>query len=342
MTTLAELKVENLAKEKELEGSPQDTDENLDLAEDEDDTEELDEAAELDQEDTEDEADPGDTEESELEDWQKADDNAEDEPTFDNSDMASVRRKYKAKLEVANEDHENETTQLKARIEQLEKGAPKALGDEPKLSDFEDNDDPNAAYQKAYMDWKFEEKDAKTQVTQASTEVQQRQQEERVKTDKAVDQHYIRAQELTKKSGIKDEVYQASDLVVRKAVDAVFPKGGDNIVDSIIARLGPGSEKVMFNLGVNKPRLAKFIQSLKNDPTGIEGAIFLGEIKTQLNAPSKRKTKAPDPAKIAKGDKQLTGSMKSAKKAYDGAKDAQGRFDAKKKAKAAGHDTRDW
>ncbi len=332
MATLDELKAKNLAAEEEPAPSPQEEDEDLEEAEDEDEPGEIDEDADPDE----------DPDKPELEDWQKSDEDAD--PTFDNSDMANVRRKYKAKLDKANEDHDQETQKLKTRIEHLEKGGPTRL-EEPKLEDFESESNPEHAHLLAHQKWQFSQLKAENQATRASTDIQHKQQEERQKTDVLVDQHYERAAKLSEKSNISAEAYQASDLKVRQSVESLFPKGGDLIIDSIIARLGDGSEKVMYSLGVNKSRLAKFVQSLEADSTGIAAAMYLGELKTQLDAPGKRTTKAKKPASQIKGDRTVSGTEKSLKRKYDKAVkdgDMQARLNARRAAKEAKVDITNW
>jgi hypothetical protein len=165
--------------------------------------------------------------------------------------------------------------------------------------------------------------------------------------DQAVDGHYQRAAKLAEESGITPELYQNADTVVRQTIESVLPKMGDIVTDNMIARLGEGSEKVMYFLGRNKTAQEKLRSSLVTDPTGISAALYLGELKSTVAAPQKRVSRARAPATqiqsdeggSAKGEaKKLKDSYRSAHKRGQG----QAAYNAKKTAKAAGIDVSDW
>ena len=330
---LAQLKAQNATEEEKSEASPQSAEDELETGEGEEESEEFEQSAETD----EGSETPEDTEESKLEDWQKADDDAD--PTFDNSDMAAVRRKYKGKLERANEDHVNEVQQLRADLEELRRGKQPPVKGEPNR----DNYDDDLTYLEDRQLWISDQTNARQHATQASNATQARQLEAQRLTNNSVDEHYTRVDKLVAddKNDITHDLYYNSDLTLRKAVENIMPKGGDMIIDHLISNMGSDSEKVMYSLGVNKNKLGKFIDLLKSDPNGIKASMYLGELRSGINAPSKRKTKAPAPAAQAKGDKQLTGSAKSQQKAYDKA-DLQGRINIKRAAKQAGVDVSNW
>lgn len=349
--TLEELKAENLAEEQQGE---------LDTPTDELDGEEA-EADELDEEHDEtgesDDADADD--ESAVEDWMQSDmDDDEDDDgqssgggKFDDSDMANARRKYKAK--IAKRDSELE--ELRKQVEELRqpKQQPVQQGmlSEPRREDFESADDPDVAYTNAMIDYRFAKQQAEYQAQAQTTQRQAQIREQNERTSKAVDAHYERAVELATKSGITPELYQSADYNVRQMVETVYnPNGtnegaGDAVVDSLIASLGEGSEKVMYNLGRNKARLAELRRRFEEDPSGVKASIYIGQLNAELNAPKKRTTNAPKPAPQVQGDKVVKQGEKALKRAYekaDKAGDAQARFNARREARKAGIDTSNW
>jgi hypothetical protein len=164
--------------------------------------------------------------------------------------------------------------------------------------------------------------------------------------DKAVDEHYERVDKLLTDSGISPEVYKAADQKVREAVESLMPKQGDLVVDQMIAHLGEGSDKVMYYLGRNKGALGEFERLLIKDPSGIRAAVFLGTQKERLSGtPKKMKSAASPPANEIKGDANTGTKGKAFKKRYDAAHEKnnmQAAYNAKKEAKAAGVDTKEW
>ncbi len=333
--TLDELKADNTeAEELEAETTQVDVDETDDEVVDVE-TDEVDEAGELDE---------SDAEETETEDWMKGDtdddndDGATSSATFDDSDMAKTRRKYKGKL--AEKDEENE--RLRAENEALKsgKGVPQKLA-KPNRDNFEDDD----AFHEAMVDYKIEVKDASRKAEQAHTTQQTQRQEKARETADAVDKHYERAVTLATESGITPEMYQNADFRVRNMVNSLFPDAGDAITDALIANLGEGSEKVMFSIGVKDSRLKELHTLFQQDPTGVKASMYLGTLKAELNAPRKRKTNAPKPAPDINGDAQKDETSRKLKKRYDEADkkgDLQSRFNTRREAKKAGVDTSNW
>jgi len=166
-----------------------------------------------------------------------------------------------------------------------------------------------------------------------------------------VDKHYERAVKLSEESGITAEMYQNADFRLRSMVESVFNPdrsndgAGDAIVDALIANLGDGSEKVMYNLGVNSSRLQELKTRFENDRSGVSASIYIGQLNAELSAPKKRKTNSPKPAPNVKGDKHEKAQTKAYKKAYDDADkkgDTQARFNARREARKAGVDTSNW
>jgi len=335
MLTLEELKAENAETETEDQPIPQEveTEEEVDAVDEE--TEEANGVAEPTEEETE---------ESETEDWMKPDGHTSDgaEKKFTDSDIGKAKAKIRAKLERKNDENE----QLKARIAELEK--PKTQPGElnrPKREDFYESDDPDEAYFEALTDYKVKKANAERDAKRANEELSEKQQQVKQQTEQAVEKHYEAAVKLSEKTGISAEAYQNADYQVRQMVDTIFPGSGDVVTDAFISKLGDGSEKVFYSLGVNAERRAKFKALLQDDTSGIAAGIYLGELKKDLIAPKKRKTTAPEPSTQLKGDAKLTESSSALKKKYDAAhkngkfSDA---FNLKLQAKNSGADTSNW
>lgn len=283
-------------------------------------------------------------EEKEPEDWMKSSESSGESEDIPNSAWKAARTKYKAKLGKVEDRHEEELNKLRVENEGLRKSNPKPLN-KPKRSDFSDSDDPDDAYIDAVTDWKIETSQAKGAAKVKEREAIESYNRNLTETSKQVDEHYKRAITLSEKSGIKPETYQAADLNVRNTVESVFPDGGDAVTDRIIEYLGEGSEKVMFNLGINAARREEFRSLLMADKSGLKAAAFLGELKTRLNVPSKKTTNAPPPATQINGDAVTSSAEKGWKKKYDAADkkgDIQARFDARREAKKSGVNVSNW
>jgi hypothetical protein len=335
MADLAQLKAENAAREAELAASPQD------------DVEELDDAVTDEQDATGQDADQDQDAEgakADAEDWMKG-----DEPEsqgagkkFTDGDIGAAKSKLRAKLEAK---HQTELDELRAKLEAAQKQQVPQATARPTREQFYDQDDPDDAYAEALMDWKMGATAAQQQVSRTQYEQQRKQLEHKQATDQAVDQHYERAVKLAAASGIEPEVYQSADHRVRSAIEGLFPNGGDAVTDSLISAIGEGSERVMFNLGVNSARLSELKTLLASDPSGIKASMFLGRLSAELNAPAKRKSNAPAPAAQVKGDAATTESGRAIHKKYQDAHKA-GKvgeaFSLKRQAKASGVNTLTW
>jgi len=333
--TLAELKAENAALEQDqVEEAPQ--------------AEELEnepvEAAEAAPEEPEESAESEESEEAEteVEAWMQTEDEVEQK--FTGSDIAAAKRKVRAKLE---KKHTSEVDELRAEIESLKSGpGPQPLNTtKPKREDFFEADDPEEAYTDALLDWKMANT-AKANQEKSNVEANKRKlQEQQNHINTRVDEHYDRAAQLTKSNGISEEIYQQADRNVRMTVESVVPNGGDAITDALISKIGEGSEKVTYYLGRNKAKLAEFEKALRNDPSGIEAAMLLGEVKQNLTAPLKRKSNAPAPAPKLNGDESTTEKAGSLLRKYKEAhknNDGQKAFKIKREARKAGVNTREW
>ena len=339
VTTLEELKAENAKLEAEESTPPQVEEETVEEDATETPLEETEEAAETSDENTK---------EIEVEAWMQEEESSGDDQAspadhvFTGSDIKKAKTKLKAKLE---RKHSEEIEKLNARIEELESSQSSSDLNKPKREDFYDSDDPDEAYADALVDYKFKkhmaQQAAKSQEATATRQQIERQQQ----VEKGLDQHYERAAKLAEKSGITPELYQSADYQVRQAIDNVFPKSGDAITDALIADLGEGSEKVFYNLGVNRGRLNKLTSLLKQDPKGIRAAVYLGQLGAELAAPQKRTTRAPAPSPEVKGDQQQSAEVSKLQRKYKEAHksgNTQAAFDARMEAKRAGVDVSNW
>lgn len=337
--TLKELKAENaLEEQQKAEAAPQAEEAEV----------ESEEVAEVVEEEAQDDAEveAPESAETDVEAWQQTEEEGV-EPKFTDSDIGTVKRKLRAKLE---KKHDSETEALRAEIKALKKNvapqaAPQAPTGKPKREDFYDANDPDEAYTDALVDWRLNNQ-AANQTKQAAEQEQQRlQQEQQRNITSKVDEHYTRAAELTKTSGISEDVYRQADQNVRRAVESVAPNMGDSITDALISKIGGDSEKVMYYLGRNQTKLLEFEKALRSDSSGIEAAMMLGEIKRDLTKPLKRKSNAPTPAPSLKGDESSAGKdsalLRKYKEAHK-AKNTQKAFDIKREAKKAGVNTRNW
>jgi len=343
--TLEELKASNALEKDESTPAPQADEEATDDEVVDDELENAGDPAE---------GDEDDEGKAETEDWMKGDTDDDDDggqpssAKFNDSDMAKARRKYKAK--IAKQDDAME--QLRRENEELKKPRrPATQLHEPRREDFDGEADPQGAFTSAMVDYRISKQQAENQASDQATRRQQEFNERQAKVGSAVDKHYERAVKLSEESGITAEMYQNADFRLRSMVESVFNPdrsndgAGDAIVDALIANLGDGSEKVMYNLGVNSSRLQELKTRFENDRSGVSASIYIGQLNAELSAPKKRKTNAPKPAPNVKGDKHEKAQTKAYKKAYDDADkkgDTQARFNARREARKAGVDTSNW
>ena len=267
------------------------------------------------------------------------------ERKFTDSDVAAARRNMRARLE---KKHDKEKSELLARIEKLENERNSSAAQpvrgkaaKPKREDFEDDEQ----FFDALTDWKLATNDASRHASAQKEEQDRavRQYEETVNA--AVEEHYERAVDLAEKSKISADMYKSADLKVREMADEVFPGAGDAIVDNLIYNLGEGSEKVMYNLGVNTKRRDHVRKLLQEDKTGLRASAYLGKLNGELSSPGKRNSKAPAPAANPTGDSKTSESFRALKRKYKEAHkrgDQQAAFNARREARRAGADVTDW
>ncbi len=326
--TLEELKAENAAAETEAE-QPEAEPAEVET-----------EAVEVESEEPEQVEQPedGETEEAEVEAWQLEDEQASEGSAakFGDSDVAAAKRKLRAKLE---RQHNDELEQLKAEIESLKRGrAPVEQAAPAALPTLEAYDYDEGKYQAAMQAW------IQSQLQTATKSQQSEAQRAKAAElqEQAVDAHYQRAVKLTKEHGIDMELYQGADRAVRSAIEAALPGQGDVVTETLIARLGEGSEKVLYSVGRSAEKREKLQAKLLSDPSGLSASMYLGELKGSVTQPVKRTTKAPKPAARAEGGNTGGSAETRLKRKYQSESDMQTRFDIRREAKRAGFDVSNW
>lgn len=329
--TLEELKAQNAAAEK-AQAKPEavaevETDLELNQDETEDQTEET---------KTEGESQEGEVKEVEA--WQ-----AEDEPaskggdkhkdlTYD--DFAKMRTKLKARISEKDEEMER----LKAEVQALKQGTQRPAQDVGKVPTLEGHDYDEAKYAAAMQAWVISQV---SNVTKAQdTQSKQAQQQQALQSQ--VESHYQRAAKLVKEFTIEPDLYQSADQSFRQTVDAAFPGHGDAMTDMLIARLGEGSEKLVYSVGRNATKREVLKAKLLEDPSGLSASVYLGGILKEVSTPVKKSTKAPAPAARAEGGESASSDTSNFKRKYEKASDPQSRFDIRRAAKKAGLDTSKW
>lgn len=334
--TLEELKAENAAVESVETEAPQAEVETEEVEAVEEETEDAEEVAETSEDDAE---------ETETEAWMQA-----DEQTSDNDDQSVPVAKHaqmRGKLKGTIKEQSSEIEQLKAEVEALKSANTQQpvqtqynLPPRPTLDQFDYDEEKHNAAMDAWYDARMDAKlNANTQ--QANQTNQQQQAANAIQT--AVDSHYEKAEKLIEQSGIAPETYKQADVTVRRALEEVRPGQGDTVADFIISVLGDGSERVMYNLGVNKAKLQKLQADLVTDPSGMKAVAYLGRLSAELSTPKKRKSNAPAPSRQLSGDASGSDPSKAWLKKYKAAgDDVQKRFNIRREAKQSGINVKDW
>lgn len=336
--TLEQLRAENAAREAEQAPTPQE-----DASEVSDEAANVDEPGDLD-------AEPGEGESeaaAEADDWKKGDDQESQgaDKKFTDQDVAAAKSKLRAKLD---RQHQSEIEKLQQQLEEERRKHQQVpqIGERPKLENFYDHDNPEEAFAEALVDWKLKSSVAQQQASHQQYEQQRQALEVQRRIEKSVDQHYERAAKLAEASGITPELYQSADLKVREAIESVFPGGGgEGVTNALIANLGEGSEKVLYNLGVNQARRNELVNLLKEDQTGLRASVYLGKLAAELSAPQRKKSNAPAPATQVKGDRPTTEAGRALFKKYQDASksgDIGLAVRLKREAKASGVNTQTW
>ncbi len=257
----------------------------------------------------------GEGEPEEVEAWQLEEDHANEEEgeTVPLKVLLKTKRKLKDRLG----DKDTELERLKEENARLKQVGPETKTGQPVRPnelDYETDEEYSAAlvkYEDDSFEYRLSQRDANNSATQAQNDI-------RASIRAGVEEHDIRAEALLKTSGITAEKYALSDQAFRSTIESVMPGNGDLIADMLITKMGPGSEKVAYHLGVNKAAQTEFRELLRKDPSGIEAGMYLGEKKRTLAAPAKRKSNAPAPAQQVNGSLATDSSAKF-KKEYDAA-----------------------
>lgn len=280
--------------------------------------------------------------------WMQADEQESDDPgQMPVKSHIAVKQKLKGRLN----QKDSEIEQLRQEINQLKttaKPVPVMTQQEPnpiampKLEDFYDSKDPDTAYEQAMQKWVNQgvEQRLKTHLQTQQQTQQIQQQDQRLNQD--LDRHYDRAARVVSEGIISAEEYQDSETLLRQAVDQIAPGNGDAYVNSLLARIGEGSEKVVISLARNASHLSAFQNALREDPTGITAAAYLGELKGRFNG-APRVSKTPRPGSKLNGDVPVEGSADYRR--YNAAHKSGNRqqaFDIKRAAKARGVDISKW
>lgn len=288
------------------------------------------------------EIDPGDTSDPEVDAaWMQADDK---DSALDQMPVAAhlkAKRRLKGKID----EKDGRITDLEAQIEALTKGKTAPAGLKP-LPTIEDCEGDPEKLQVALGQWvKAAVAAENSEVNTARAHSDQTAQETQGR-ETAVNEHYARSAKLQEGSTISSEVFDKAELKVRTALDEISPGNGDAIADHLIEIMGEGSEKVIYNLGVNPKKMAELQEEFKKDPRGYTAVAMVERIKASIAPIGKKQSRAPAPAKHLSGDqKPVAAGAKALKKQYDAAakaNDAQGRISAKRKAKREGVDTSGW
>ena len=259
----------------------------------------------------------------------------------------AMRRELKGQLSERN----SEIEQLRQEVQNLKTGqatvAPPPVATNaapmPKAEDFYDQADPDAAYAGAMQRWIDKGVEQRLQAQLTNYQQQQTQQQQDTQLSQALDQHYDRAAQIVTEGLLTAEEYQNSDRYLRQSVESIAPGNGDAFVDALLGRLGEGSEKVVVSLARNPTYMARFQQSLKDDPSGIAAAGFLGELRGKFNGAGIRVSQAPRPGTQLQGDVSANGT--SARRQYKAAHKSGNRqkaFDIYSAAKRKGVDVSDW
>ncbi len=332
----AELAAEDAVKDAEQEENALETTDESESTQETEETIETDEAEiESDEEGEGREPDPDKSDENEADDWLKGDDHeSQAEKKFTDGDIGKVKSKLKTKLDKR---HNSELEKLQAEIAQLRSGTqtPVTNLQKPKREDFYESDDPDEAYDSALIDYVSETAQAKVNASSESAKRKRLEVEQDLKISQGEDEHYSRAAELVSKSGITAEKYQAADSNFKQILEDMLPNNGDKVAAALVARLGAGSEKVVYNIGVNSAKQEKLKELLTNDSSGLDAYGYLVELKMELNSPVRRKTNAPKPAPSTKGNAVTSNTDKLLKKA-EASGNIQEQVNVRRKIRLAG------
>ncbi len=257
----------------------------------------------------------------------------------------AVKQKLKGRLN----QKETEIDQLRHEIEAIKSGASgspsKPVTEQtamPRAEEFYDAKDPDAAYAVAMNNWVDKGVERRLNAHLQKHQQQQNSQQLGQKMNQSLEQHYDRAATIVSEGLLTADEYQNSEILMRQAVDAISPGNGDAYVESLLSRMGDGSEKLVVSLARNASHMQAFQQALRDDPSGISAATFLGELKGTFRT-AKRYSQTPRPGHTLKGDGGSAGDTD--KRQYNTAHtsgDRQKAFNIKRAAKLRGVDVSQW
>ena len=217
----------------------------------------------------------------------------------------------------------------------------------PVLSDFDREDNPDTAYQKAMLEWSLKTVDQRNNDRAA----QQAQAEIANNRELELTRHYERAAKLVEAGQLTGDEYREADAFIRQTIENTRPGMGRTIFNTLFADLGKGSEKVLISLYRKPAQLNQLQRELTADQSGIRASAFLGRLAGTFERDSSPTSisSAPKPGSKVKGDRKgATPTSKLAtklKKEYDAAHskgNIQGALNVKKKARAGGVDVSRW
>lgn len=263
---------------------------------------------------------------------------------FTDKDIGAAKASLRAKLE---KQHQSELDQMRAQLEELRsKSVVQQPATQPKREDFYDQDDPDEAYLAARVKWELANTLAQQQAGSQQYEQQRKQLEAHQRISSSVDQHYERAATLAAASGITPELYQSADRRVREAIQGVFGgESGEHVTNALIANLGEGSEKVLYKLGVSPKSLAELTTKLRDDPNGLQAAIYLGKLSAELTTTARKRSNTPAPATNVQGDANTTDLSRTLLRRYQEAHkrgDTQAAYDIRSEAKGKNINVKSW
>ncbi len=266
---------------------------------------------------------------TELEEFQKT----ESEDSMPVASHIKVKRKLKGKLDDAND----RISKLEQQVAQ-KKEQPEIAEHFPQEFDFDTTDEYQEAVN-AYHNNKYKAVHDKAEQDRLNDIAKQQH-------DKEVNEHYARVNsELIDKHSINPDNYNKAEENFLTALETSNPQQGQMILENCMKIVGQGSEKVIYNLGINKTRQNEFLNLLNSDPTGLKAAAYLGGLKSQLTKTKQTTSNASKPATIVKGQQGTTQSGADLKKQYNDLHkvgDASAAWAIKSKAKQQGIDTKEW
>jgi hypothetical protein len=280
----------------------------------------------------------------ELEDWQKPDDEETQKnylvPLAKHLDVKN-RLKEKAATELSQRDAEIEELKRQLEVRQTQ-ALPQADDLEVAVEAWEFQGD--ASQYPRYFAEVNARNALKLQAAEArKAQAQQEQAQAQEYVSAEIDKHYERAAELIGTGKVTEEKFKAAENTVIKSVDSLTGGIGKAVLDNFIARLGKGSEKVIYNLGTNAEALREFEDALKSDKTGLKAAMLLAEKRAKFESkPVTKPTPAPTLDTPLRGSSPATNSHYSAFLKAEKSGSVNGMMTAKKAAKAVGVDTSKW